>query len=193
VCCSIRDDLRAALGELAAARVSGRIDFDRVVIETTGLADPVPVAQTFFLDDSIARDYRPDAIIAMVDGKFAMRQLDARIEAQRQVGFADRLFLTKLDLVTRTEQEALSNRLTAMNSQARQVAVAFGDVASTSAGSISLTGSSFQPIRTRRRARTARADTTVTSTASGRIATMISRASRFAATARYGATGSRSC
>lgn len=129
VCCSIRDDLRAALSELARARASGRIAFDRVVIETTGLADPVPVAQTFFLDDDIARNYRPDAIITMVDGKFAMRQLDDRIEAQRQVGFADRLFLTKLDLVSEAEKQALSIRLSAMNNQARQVAVTFGAVA----------------------------------------------------------------
>jgi G3E family GTPase len=129
VCCSIRDDLRTALGELAVARASGQISFDRVVIETTGLADPVPVAQTFFLDDDIARDYRPDAIITMVDGMFAMQQLDDRIEAQRQVGFADRLFLTKLDLVTEAEKRALSNRLSAMNNQARQIAVTFGEVA----------------------------------------------------------------
>ena len=129
VCCSIRDDLRAALSELASARASGRIAFDRVVIETTGIADPVPVAQTFFLDDDIARDYRPDAIVTMVDGKFAMRQLDERIEAQHQVGFADRLFLTKLDLVTQSEQQELSNRLSTMNNQARQVAVSFGNVA----------------------------------------------------------------
>lgn len=129
VCCSIRDDLREALGALAAARAEGRIAFDRVVIETTGLADPIPVAQTFFLDEAIARDYRPDAIVTVVDGKFAMQQLDRQVEAQRQVGFADRLFLSKLDLVSPGERAALSARLSAMNPHARQVPVAWGEVA----------------------------------------------------------------
>jgi G3E family GTPase len=129
VCCSIRDDLREALVELATVRSSGRIAFDRVVIETTGLADPIPVAQTFFLDEAIAAHYRPDGIVTMVDGKFAMQQLDRQVEAQRQVGFADRLFLSKLDLVSEQERMALTERLIAMNGHARQVPVSFGDVA----------------------------------------------------------------
>ena len=128
VCCSIRDDLREALQDLAEARAAGRITFDRVVLETTGLADPIPVAQTFFLDVAIARDYRPDAIVTMVDAKFAMRQLDEHIEAQRQVGIADRLFVSKTDLVTNADVTALSARLTSLNNYARQVRVDFGVV-----------------------------------------------------------------
>jgi G3E family GTPase len=128
ICCSIRDDLREALVTLAAARSSGHIAFDRVVIETTGLADPIPVAQTFFLDAAIARNYRPDAIVTMVDGIFAMRQLDEHFEAQRQVGIADRLFISKLDLILHDERAVLERRLSAMNSHARQVPVLFGNV-----------------------------------------------------------------
>ena len=128
ICCSIRDDLREALGALAAARSSGHVTFDRVVIETTGLADPIPVAQTFFLDAAMARDYRPDAVVTMVDGKFAMQQLNEHVEAQRQVGIADRLFLSKLDLISDDERAVLERRLSAINSHARQVPVLFGNV-----------------------------------------------------------------
>jgi G3E family GTPase len=88
VCCSIRDDLRATLWDLAERRSAGELDFEQVVIETTGLADPGPVAQTFFLNEQIASRYRPDAILTMVDAKHAMDQLDTRREARRQVGFA---------------------------------------------------------------------------------------------------------
>jgi G3E family GTPase len=131
VCCSIRDDLRATLWELAERRRAGELDFDQVVIETTGLADPGPVAQTFFLNDQIASQYRPDAILTMVDAKHAMDQLDARREARRQVGFADRIFITKADLVTQPEIDILSQRLGRMNPRAPRSLVAFGDVALT--------------------------------------------------------------
>jgi G3E family GTPase len=71
-----------------------------VVIETTGLADPGPVAQTFFMDDEIAESYLLDSILTLVDAKHADGQLDTRQEARRQVGFADQIFISKADLVT---------------------------------------------------------------------------------------------
>jgi len=89
ICCTIREDLRAALQLLAAKKRQGLLDFDRVVIETTGLADPGPVAQTFFMDDEIAESYLLDSILTLVDAKHAMKQLDERQQARRQVGFAD--------------------------------------------------------------------------------------------------------
>jgi G3E family GTPase len=128
VCCSIRDDLRATLWDLSERRNTGDLDFEQVMIETTGLADPGPVAQTFFLDDRIASRYRPDAILTMVDAKHAMDQLDARMEARRQVGFADRLFISKADLVTQIDIDALCDRLREMNPRAPQSLVAFGEV-----------------------------------------------------------------
>ena len=131
VCCSIRDDLRATLWDLSRRRDAGDLDFEQVVIETTGLADPGPVAQTFFLDDQIAARYRPDAILTMVDAKHAMDQLDARVEARRQVGFADRLFITKADLVTQSDIDAVCDRLREMNPRAPQSLVPFGDVSLT--------------------------------------------------------------
>ena len=70
-----------------------------MVIETTGLADPGPVAQTFFMDDEIAESYLLDSILTLVDAKHADQQLDDRQEARRQVGFADQIFISKTDLV----------------------------------------------------------------------------------------------
>ena len=71
ICCTIREDLREALQLLAAKKRQGLLDFDRVVIETTGLADPGPVAQTFFMDDEIAESYLLDSILTLVDAKHA--------------------------------------------------------------------------------------------------------------------------
>jgi G3E family GTPase len=128
VCCSIREDLRTTLADLAEKRRKGELDFERVVIETTGLADPGPVAQTFFIDDEIAESYLLDSVLTLVDAKHAQGQLDTRQEARRQVGFADQIFLSKTDLVPEAEVDALIHRLRHMNPRAPQTAVHFGSV-----------------------------------------------------------------
>lgn len=128
ICCTIREDLRETLQLLAAKRRKGLVAFDRVVIETTGLADPGPVAQTFFMDDEIAETYLIDSIITLVDAKHAQQQLDDRQEARRQVGFADQIFLSKTDLVSEEEKNDLIHRLKHMNPRAPIRAVHFGDV-----------------------------------------------------------------
>jgi G3E family GTPase len=128
ICCTIREDLREALQLLAAKKRQGLLDFDRVVIETTGLADPGPVAQTFFMDDEIAESYLLDSILTLVDAKHANQQLDERQEARRQVGFADQIFLSKTDLVSAEETADLMHRLKHMNPRAPQQAVHFGEV-----------------------------------------------------------------
>jgi G3E family GTPase len=128
ICCTIREDLRSALQLLAAKKRKGMLDFDRVVIETTGLADPGPVAQTFFMDGEIAESYLLDSILTLVDAKHADKQLDERQEARRQVGFADQIFISKTDLVGKDEVDALIHRLKHMNPRAPQTAVHFGDV-----------------------------------------------------------------
>ena len=99
ICCTIREDLRTTLPTWPSKKRKGELDFDRVVIETTGLADPGPVAQTFFMDDEIAESYLLDSILTLVDAKHADDQLDDRQEARRQVGFADQIFISKTDLV----------------------------------------------------------------------------------------------
>jgi G3E family GTPase len=131
ICCTIREDLRATLQDLAQKKRKGELDFERVVIETTGLADPGPVAQTFFMDDEIAESYLLDSILTLVDAKHANQQLDDRQEARRQVGFADQIFISKADLVSQEDLEALQHRLKHMNPRAPQKAVHFGEVALT--------------------------------------------------------------
>ena len=129
ICCSIREDLRSTLSLLAEKKRKGELDFERVVIETTGLADPGPVAQTFFMDDEIAESYLLDSILTLVDAKHAATQLNQRQEARRQVGFADQIFISKTDLVAKDEVDALIHRLKHMNPRAPQKAVHFGEVA----------------------------------------------------------------
>jgi len=128
VCCTIREDLRSTLATLAEKKRKGELDFDRVVIETTGLADPGPVAQTFFMDDAIAETYLLDSILTLVDAKHADGQLDTRQEARRQVGFADQIFISKTDLVDAAAVDALAHRIKHMNPRAPQRRVHFGEV-----------------------------------------------------------------
>jgi len=128
ICCTIRDDLRATLHDLAEKKRKGELHFERVVIETTGLADPGPVAQTFFMDDEVAEQYLLDSILTLVDAKHAAQQLNDRQEARRQVGFADQIFISKSDLVAPAELDALIHRLKHMNPRAPMRAVHFGDV-----------------------------------------------------------------
>ena len=118
ICCTVRGDLITALGQLAQKRRDGELTFDRVVIETTGLANPGPVAQTFFMDEEVATSYLLDGVITIVDASNAMQQLDKFEESQRQVGFADRLFLSKLDLIDQGQQALLEQRLRRINPRA---------------------------------------------------------------------------
>lgn len=127
VCCSVRGDLARILSELRVKRETGRLRFDRVIIETTGVANPGPVCQTFFVDPVVGRYYHLDAVITVVDAVHAMATLDAQPEAQRQVGFADRLLISKTDLVSPIEHEALRSRLMRMNPRAPIQAVHFGE------------------------------------------------------------------
>ncbi len=128
VCCTIREDLRTTLSDLAEKRRTGELQFERVVIETTGLADPGPVAQTFFMDDDIAQTYLLDSILTLVDAKHAQEQLNTRQEARLQVGFADQIFISKADLVDAPALDALSHRIKHMNPRAAQKQVHFGEV-----------------------------------------------------------------
>lgn len=128
VCCTIREDLRSTLATLAAKKRQGLLDFERVVIETTGVADPGPVAQTFFMDDEVAESYLLDSIITLVDAKHAAQQLNDRQEARRQVGFADQIFISKSDLVDADTLDALTHRLKHMNPRAPIEQAHFGEV-----------------------------------------------------------------
>ena len=118
ICCTVRGDLIEALSSLARKRDAGEIAFDRVVIETTGLANPGPVAQTFFVDEEVGAHYLLDAVVTVVDARHAMTQLDEHEEAQRQVGFADKILLSKTDLVDAAALDALTARIKRINPRA---------------------------------------------------------------------------
>jgi G3E family GTPase len=128
ICCTVRGDLVRILGELKEKRSRGDLAFERVIIETTGMANPGPVTQTFFMDDEVASYYLLDAVLTVVDAKHGHATLDAQPEAQTQVGFADRILLTKTDLVSAGEVESLRERLLRMNPRAPIRAVHMGEV-----------------------------------------------------------------
>ncbi|CAI3932983.1 GTP-binding protein [Commensalibacter papalotli (ex Botero et al. 2024)] len=111
VCCTIRGDLVRILGTLMKRRTK----FDGVIVETTGLADPAPVAQTFFVDEDVKQKTRLDAVIAVVDAQHVMQTLDESKEAVNQIAFADVILLNKIDLVDREALKKVEQRLKAIN------------------------------------------------------------------------------
>lgn len=129
LCCTIRGDLvrtlRDAIWRFAR---DGKPWFDRVIIETTGLADPAPVLHTLMTDRVIARQYRLDGVIATVDAASGMTTLDRQIEAVKQAAVADRLLLTKVDLVGPAAVSALIERLGALNPSAPIIPTVNGEV-----------------------------------------------------------------
>ncbi|MDP3088371.1 MAG: GTP-binding protein [Methylotenera sp.] len=126
ICCTVRGDLVRILGDLSQRNLAGELRFDRVIIETTGLADPAPVAQTFFVEEDIRVNYKLDAIITVVDAVHGMQQLDEHHEALEQVGFADRVLLSKTDLVSPEAVQTMTARLRQINPRAPIKAVHFG-------------------------------------------------------------------
>ena len=119
ICCTVRGDLVRILGELADKKKAGALKFDHVIIETTGLADPAPVAQTFFVNEDIGQNYLLDAIVTLVDAVHAPQQFAEHHEAQEQVGFADRVLISKTDLVDKESVATLRQRLARMNPRAK--------------------------------------------------------------------------
>lgn len=111
ICCTVRGDLLRIVEGLMRRRGQ----FDGILVETTGLADPAPVAQTFFVDDDLRRNTRLDAIITVVDAKHLAEALEHAHEAQEQIAFADIVILNKTDLVRPGDLEALRKRIRAIN------------------------------------------------------------------------------
>jgi G3E family GTPase len=114
ICCTVRGDLIRIIGGLMRRR--GKLD--GIIVETTGLADPAPVAQTFFADEDVKRATRLDAIVTVVDAKYLPQRLKDSPEAEEQIAFADIIVLNKMDLVTPEEAEAVERQIRAINPSA---------------------------------------------------------------------------
>ena len=115
ICCTVRGDLIRILGHL----MKRRDKFDYIMVETTGMADPGPVAQTFYVDDDMQQKLHLDAIVTLVDAKHIWEHIDDSDEAKEQVAFADVILLNKIDLVAPEDLEKLEARIKSMNSMAK--------------------------------------------------------------------------
>jgi len=128
LCCSIRGDLGKTLASLMARKLHGKLSFDRVVIESTGLADPGPILHTLVVDHIIAPHYRMDGVVTVADAATGMKTLDAQFEAVNQVAMADLIVLSKTDHVTPAELARFEDRLAGINDTARRVQADHGHV-----------------------------------------------------------------
>jgi G3E family GTPase len=126
ICCSRSNELEDALLDLLDGRDRGALEFDRLIIECTGMADPGPIVQTFFSHEILCERYMLDGVIALVDAVHADDQMNQFTLAQSQVGYADRILLTKTDVAQETEK--LRERLTRINARAPIYTVTHGDI-----------------------------------------------------------------
>jgi G3E family GTPase len=124
ICCTVRGDLIRILSNLAKRKNR----FDSVIIETTGMADPGPVAQTFFIDEEIAAKYRLDGIVTVVDAKHIWLHFDTSEEAKQQLAFADVILINKTDLVEKSSIAALEKRIDSLNPIAKRYSTVNGNI-----------------------------------------------------------------
>lgn len=127
VCCSVRGEFSAALGDLLARRAAGKLHFERLIVETTGLADPAPIIQTFFVEEGLRDALRLDAVITLADCEHIGCQLDEHPVAAAQLGFADRILLTKTDRVDTATQQAAIARIHGINARAEILDIVQGE------------------------------------------------------------------
>lgn len=128
LCCAILGDLAKTLSALIDKRAAGMINFDRVVIETSGIADPGPIVHTLVTDYQIARAFRLDGVVTLVDTATGMKTLDQQFEAVHQVAMADVLILSKTDLVEPFDLSLFKTRLDGLNASARRICAHYGKV-----------------------------------------------------------------
>lgn len=118
LCCNVRGEFTAALHDLLDKRAEGALSFDRLVVETTGLADPAPVIQSFFVDDRLRESLQLDAVVTLANAQHIHRQLDEHPVAVSQIGFADRILVTHGDQIEPQERDAVMARLNRINPRA---------------------------------------------------------------------------
>ena len=130
ICCSVRGELTKALHELLDKIENKQLSIDWLILETTGLADPGSIIQSFFMDERIQQNIYLDAVITLVDAEHMMQQLDDHRVAVAQIGFADRLVVTKLDRVDLEKRDQVLNRLHQINQKAKILEASFGAISS---------------------------------------------------------------
>ncbi|ENQ3112305.1 TPA: GTP-binding protein [Bacillus cereus] len=121
LCCTVREDLLVALKQLLDVKAEGKMDFDGLVIETTGLANPGPIIQTFFLDPVIQSAYQINGVVTVVDSYHIHKHFEKGLEAKEQIAFADVVLVNKLDLIEENEKENLLHELQGINPTAKLI------------------------------------------------------------------------
>ncbi|WP_129728236.1 CobW family GTP-binding protein [Ectobacillus funiculus] len=128
LCCTVREDLLVALKKLLQSRKKGEARFEGLLIETTGLANPGPIIQTFFLDETIQTYYELDGIVTVVDAYHIQQHFEKGMEAEEQVAFADLIILNKQDLVTTSQLEEVKYQIQSLNPTAQIVPTVNGEI-----------------------------------------------------------------
>ncbi|HDX9580384.1 TPA: GTP-binding protein [Bacillus pseudomycoides] len=121
LCCTVREDLLVALKHLLEVKAEGKMNFEGLVIETTGLANPGPIIQTFFLDPIIQSAYQINGVVTVVDSYHIKKHFEKGLEAKEQIAFADMVLVNKLDLVEQEEKENLLIELQGINPTAKLI------------------------------------------------------------------------
>jgi G3E family GTPase len=127
LCCSVRGNLSETISDLFKRKNLGEISFDRIIIETTGLADPGPIIQTFFIDLFLANNTQMDGIVTVVDAVNGFATFDTQFEAVSQAAIADLIILSKTDLVSQSNVKKLETRIRNLNSSVEIVHSIFGE------------------------------------------------------------------
>lgn len=128
LCCTFRGDIAKTLGKLMARKQNGELSFDRIVIETTGIAEPAPIVHTLVVDELMPHYYRMDGIVTVADAATGMRTLETQMEAVNQIALADLIVVTKTDLVSQGELAEYEAQLSTINNTAQRVYADHGKV-----------------------------------------------------------------
>lgn len=137
LCCSLRGDLSRTIINLLEEKTKGKLGFERIVIETTGLADPGPILQTFLMDSNLAKNVRMDGVITVVDAANGPTTLDSNFEAVSQIAMADLIILSKTDIVSENIIASFRKRLNSLNPTAKVIQTVSGNIIPESLWSLS--------------------------------------------------------
>lgn len=144
ICCSVRTDMQETMRDLFAKRMVGEIpEFDRIIIETTGLADPAPILQTLLSDSLFEAQFRLDGLVTLVDGFNGLYQIEHQLETTKQIAVADLILITKSDLLDVSTKDSLQAAIRALNPQAQMRFVVNGEIEPQHLINLGLTSSKY--------------------------------------------------